>query len=231
MEDMVKDGWRQIYERGGEQAGADSFETFWEDILKAGVWGETTRRDQAFTLDSTVISGIGVPEAEFSGAAEEFPFMLHPYESAAFQDGRGANLPWMQELPDPLTSVVYGSWVEMNPVTASELGLTEGDLVDIVSPHGQLRAPVFVYPAIRPDVIAMPIGQGHSEYGRYAKERGVNPIEILSPLVETGTGALAINATRVSVVATGQHVDLIKTGGNSRELGREIVPTTSTSSS
>jgi anaerobic selenocysteine-containing dehydrogenase len=226
MEDMVKDGWRQIYERGGPQAVADSFEQFWEDSLKAGVWGETARRDQAFSLDNAIITDIGVQTPEFSGAAEEYPFILHPYESAAFQDGSGANLPWMQELPDPLTSVVYGSWVEMNPVTASEMGLTEGDLVDIVSPHGQLRAPVLLYPAIMPDVIAMPIGQGHAEYGRYAKDRGVNPIEILSPQVEPNTGALAINATRVMVVATGLRARLVKTSGNSRELGREIVPTT-----
>ena len=40
------------------------------------------------------------------------------------------------------------------------------------------------------------------------------------------TGALASSATRVKIKATGRRVELVKTGGNSRELGREIVQTT-----
>jgi molybdopterin-containing oxidoreductase family iron-sulfur binding subunit len=87
--------------------------------------------------------------------------------------------------------------------------------------------PVFVYPAIMPNVIAIPIGQGHGEYGRYAKGRGVNPIEILSPLLEPITGNLASSATRVNLTPTGGRVKLVKTGGVSRDLGRDIVQHTS----
>ena len=226
MKDYLKDGWRKIYDRGGADTQAESFESFWTAILKAGVWGEKTHRDSAFTLDSGVIDSIGVQAPEFSGSSDVYPFILHPYLSTTLQDGRAANLPWMQELPDPMTSVVYGSWVEINPATAKRLGLTEGDLVDIESPQGKVRAPVYIYPAIMPDVIAMPIGQGHLEYGRYAKNRGVNPIEILSPQMEPLTGALASSATRVKITATGRRVKLVKTGGTSRDLGREIVQTT-----
>jgi molybdopterin-containing oxidoreductase family iron-sulfur binding subunit len=153
--------------------------------------------------------------------------MLHPYPSNVLRDGRGANLPWLQELPDPLTSIVYGSWVEVNPVTAKELGLADGDVVSVESPGGALEAPVFVYQAIRPDVIAIPIGQGHSAYGRYAKNRGVNPLQILAPQEEPVTGSLALGGTRVKLIPTGRRVELVKTGGVSRELGRGIVQTTS----
>ena len=226
MKDCIKDGWRQIYERGGPETQAQSFESFWTAVVKAGVWGEKTHSDLAFTLDKAVIDNIAIQAPEFSGSTNDYPFILHPYISTTLHDGRAANLPWMQELPDPMTSIVYGSWVEMNPVTATQLGLNEGDLVDIESPHGQIRAPVYVYPAIMPDVIAMPIGQGHDEYGRYAKNRGANPIEILSPQMEPHTGSLASSATRVKIVATGQRVELLKTSGTSRDLGREIVQTT-----
>ena len=97
----------------------------------------------------------------------------------------------MQELPDALTGVVYGSWIELNPATAEELGLSEGDVVDVASPSGSISVPVLVYPAIMPGVVAMPIGQGHDAYGRYAKDRGVNPIQILAPQMEAQTGSLA----------------------------------------
>jgi len=225
MEERLHEGWREIHARGVTDAEADDFENFWTNVVKAGVWGETSRRVRPLAVETGVIESIGVESPEFSGSSAEYPFILHPYLSNTLDDGRGANLPWMQELPDPLTSVVYGSWVELNPTTAGELGLVEGDLVEVESPEGTVVAPVFVYPAIMPNVIAMPIGQGHTNYGRYASDRGVNPIEILSPQVEPETGDLAWAATRVRLVPTGQRVEIVKTGGVSRQLGREIIQT------
>lgn len=226
-EEYLKASWREIYERAPPAPETPSFDEFWLAVLKAGIWGEETRREAAaVTVDASVIARIGVAAPEFSGSSDEYPFVLHPYSSHALRDGRAANLPWMQELPDPMTSVVYGSWVELNPATAEGLGLREGDLVEVRSPQGAITVPVFVFPAIRPDVVAVPIGQGHSEYGRYAKNRGVNVLEILAPLVEPTTGSLASSATRVRLVRTGRTARIVKTGGASRELGRGIVQTT-----
>jgi anaerobic selenocysteine-containing dehydrogenase len=227
MEDCLKQGWREIHQLGAQDGAAESFETFWTSVLQAGVWGQDAHRTaHTKAIAPRVIDGINVEVPRFSGASAAYPFVLHPYLSIGLHDGRGANLPWMQELPDPLTSVVYGSWVELNPVTAKELGLTEGDIVDVQSEHGRVSVPVYVYPAIRPDVVAMPIGQGHGEYGRYAKHRGVNPIQILAPEIESSTGSLAWSATRVKLIPTGRRVKLVKTGGTSRQLGRDIVRTT-----
>ena len=72
----------------------------------------------------------------------------------------------------------------------------------------------------------MPIGQGHTNYGRYASNRGTNPLEILSPLVDENSGNIASNATRVKILPTGKHVEIVKTSGKSRDLGRDIVQTT-----
>ncbi len=234
MEEYLQEGWREIHARGAteDEAEPESFEAFWSAVVQAGVWGENTRRaPQSVTVDSGVVDAIGVAAPEFAGDSDDYPFILHPYLSNALRDGRGANLPWLQELPDPMTSVVYGSWVELNPTTAEQLGLTEGDVVEVESPQGRIAAPVYVYPAIMPDVIAMPIGQGHSDYGRYASGRGANPIEILSPQIEPVTGSLAWSATRVRLIPTGQRVELLKTGGVSRELGREIIQRTSADAS
>lgn len=219
----IKSRWREIHARGAPEATEAEFESFWTDVVRSGVWGEEMRAEQTPLIDASVIAGIGIDSPEFSGAEGEFPFVLHVYLSTGLYDGRGANLPWLQELPDPLTGIVYGSWIELNPSTAESLGLREGDVVSIESEYGTIDAPVFVYPAIMPNVVAMPIGQGHRHYGRYAENRGVNPIEILAPQMEPGTGALAWAATRVRLVPTGRHVDLVRVGGESRELGRGIV--------
>ena len=77
----------------------------------------------------------------------------------------GANKPWLQEVPDPTTTVTWGTWVEMNPETAKELGIENDDVLQISSPAGMVEASVYLYPAIRPDTIAIPFGQGHTAYG------------------------------------------------------------------
>jgi anaerobic selenocysteine-containing dehydrogenase len=118
--------------------------------------------------------------------------------------GRGADLPWLQELPDPLTTAMWGSWVELNPTTAALLGVKQGDIVTVRSRHGSLEAPVLLFPGIRPDVVAMPMGQGHQSYGRYANQRGANPVSILAALHDVPSGTLAGAATRVSIEPTGR---------------------------
>ena len=139
----------------------------------------------------------------FAGDATEYPFMFLPYASAAFLDGSLAHLPWLQELPDPMTSAMWTSWVELNPKTAERLGIELGDQVEVTSSVGSLRVPAFINPGLSPDIIAMPVGQGHTNFTRYASKRGSNPIDILAPVAHAETGTLAWAATRVKVARAG----------------------------
>src|SRR4029077_8737080 len=127
----------------------------------------------------------------FNGDASQYPYQFLPYASLQFLDGSLSHLPWLQELPDPITSGMWSSWVEINPKTAAMLNVALGDIVEVTSPVGSLKSPVFVNPALAPDVIAMPVGQGHTNFTRYASGRGQNPVEILAAVNEAQTGALA----------------------------------------
>lgn len=225
MEQFIRERWRdEFYEGTGEAADGD-FDEFWQAALEAGVWGQpsaATPHEALPTVDA-LTSSISNPLSEMSGSEAEYPFVLHPFLTATFTDGRGANLPWLQELPDQMTSVVYGSWAELNPETAAELGIRDGDVLEVTSPAGSLRVPALVFPAIRPGVLAIPIGQGHSDYGRYATGRGVNPIHIVAEAVDDQTGELAWAATRVKIRKTGERAEFIMTDGVTRTLGRQIL--------
>ncbi len=223
MEEYIREAWHSVYlEDHGESAEAE-FDQFWNDAVRSGVWARTSSRpEMSVAVDPGVLAG-GVSKPVHDGAESDYPFVLHTDLSVTFLDGRGANLPWQQELPDPLTSIVYSTWVEFNPQTASELGLREGDVVEVASTAGSLEAPVFIYQAIRPDVVAIPLGQGHEAFGRFAKGRGANVIDIMAEVVDDRTGALATGATRVRISKTGRSVRLVKTGGVSRDLGRQIL--------
>ena len=74
------------------------------------------------------------------GDAATYPFHFLPYASLQFGDGSTAHLPWLQEMPDALTSAMWSSWVEINPKTAERLQLKQGDLVDVTSPQGTVCA-------------------------------------------------------------------------------------------
>ena len=98
----------------------------------------------------------------------------------------------------------WGSGVERNPGGAPRRGCKAGDPDGVESPGGKRQAPAYVCPAKRPEVIARPLGQGHSFYGRYARDRGTNPLSILSPQTQDGTDGLAWSATRVKIRKTGE---------------------------
>ncbi len=110
---------------------------------------------------------------------------------------------------------MWSSWVEINPTTGARLGIQQGDLVEIASQAGKLRVPALLSPGIAPDLLAMPVGQGHENFGRFATGRGANPLSILAPIVEPETGALAWAATRVKLTRVGgpEEAKLILFGG------------------
>jgi anaerobic selenocysteine-containing dehydrogenase len=158
--------------------------------------------------------------AQFNGPPDPFPFQFQPYLSLQYHDGRGANLPWMQELPDPASSAMWDLPVEIDPKNAAKLNIANGDRVRITSTKGSLEAFAYVHPAALPGVLSMAMGEGHTHYGRYASGRGANPLSILSPIWEEGTGVLATGATRVRLERIGEATgELIQFSPQDRDQG------------
>jgi anaerobic selenocysteine-containing dehydrogenase len=224
FDEMLKASFADLPAPAGASAGADA----WSAAQKqGGWWGEAPRsRVSTPAADARANAPAGrsvrFEEARFDGDAAQYPYQFLPYASQAFYDGTAAHLPWLQELPDPLTSAMWSSWVEINPRTAGKLNVGPGDLVDVSSTRGVLRVPAVLSPGIAPDVIAMPVGQGHTSFTRYAAGRGVNPISILAPMTESETGALAWAATRVRVTrAADADGRLILFAGEMRERPHE----------
>jgi anaerobic selenocysteine-containing dehydrogenase len=202
--DLLRSNWKPLLaETDGTGEG---FEAAWVRSLQAG--GSWTKRSTRASSPRRDL-GPSYRPAVFAGDATDYPFYFYPFPSMSLTRGEGANLPWLQELPDTLTTAVWGSWVELNPATARRLDLKAGELVSVTSPHGQVQAPLVLTPGLRPDLVAVPMGQGHEAYGRYAARRGVNPAAILAPLFDEESGVLAAAATRVRVEGTGKPGKLV----------------------
>jgi menaquinone reductase, molybdopterin-binding-like subunit len=113
-----------------------------------------------------------------------------------------------------MTTVMWGSWVEINPETAHKLEVHEGDVLTITSPQGSIELPAFIYPGLRPDVIAIPVGQGHTQFGRYARNIGANPLRISASALDQASGAVLQSGVRVSAAKTGRNQQLIRFGAS-----------------
>jgi anaerobic selenocysteine-containing dehydrogenase len=187
------------------------------DVRRATASAVAARSDAADSAAGKAAAA-RTTEPQFDGDAAQYPYHLIPHASAAFYDGSLAHLPWLQEMPDPMTSAMWGSWVEINERKAEELGIHMGDVLEVTSTQGSLRAPAFLSPGIAPDAIAMPVGQGHTNFTRYASNRGANPIAILAPATVGDTGVLAWAATRVRIARVGGPDEtLVLFGGATRE--------------
>src|SRR5438093_7019329 len=75
---------------------------------------------------------------------------LLAYPSLRFYDGRSAMSSWLQESPDSITQAVWDAWVEVPAETAQKLGVVQGDLLAVKSPHGSLELPAYISPTLHP---------------------------------------------------------------------------------
>jgi len=142
--------------------------------------------------------------------------------SIRFFDGRGANKPWLCEIPDPLTKVAWQTPVLAHPKTLREMGLCQEHVVCIQSAEGDIEAPLYETPGVMPGVLVLGIGQGHTAFGRYAKGRGINPLSILPAEPLWGSGGASLVASAVSIRKTGRVMKLAHTDGSRVQHARKI---------
>ena len=133
------------------------------------------------------------------GEEKEFPFYLLDYKLMTMAEGRGANQPFLQEIIGPHLKERWNSWIEINPETGKELGINDGDLVWVESKAGKVKVKARLFPGTHPACIHLPYGQGHKAYGRWAKDRGVNPNDILVREYDYLGGFVSFYSTRVKV--------------------------------
>ncbi len=201
------------------------FEEFWAELRSRAVWYDQPyefgqwRRVFAtpsgkFEFASQILKErletLGLPFGDkdllphyqvpvFKGDESAYPFHLRTFKMITYTERWGANIPWLQEIYGLHVQEKWDSWVELNPETAHELGIHDGDLVRVESEWGSIELRARLWPGTPPWVISIPLGQGHTAGGRWAEDRGANPNELVAPLTDPLSGELATQSTRVRV--------------------------------
>jgi len=213
--EMLRAAWAQ------NRKGDGSSGNFWQESLqRGGTWSEGGK-ESAWSLSGSVNVTFTQPLSPPPGKTEN-PFNLVTYPTIQFFDGRTANRPFLQEMPDPMTNITWGGWVELNMDTAKKLGISKGDVLTLRSAHGTLQAPAYPYPGIPEGILAMPIGQGHAAYGRFARSQSGNPIQLIPPNIDPATGTIIRSVPEVSVEKLERSIPLANTDGSLYQYGRGL---------
>ena len=158
---------RQLQERARGRTGPG---TNWRQALANG--GEFGDHPDARRQRSPARAGNVRPSAPKLAGSGAFTLVAFPHSYIG--DGTGAALPWLQEIPDPVTKLSWNSWAEISHAKADEMGLSFGDVISVETPGGSVELSVYPRGGIRDDVIAIPIGSGsHGRPLRLAHGRRV----------------------------------------------------------
>jgi molybdopterin-containing oxidoreductase family iron-sulfur binding subunit len=164
----------------------------------------------------------GKVEDKGKSAKKSMELVVFPYPSVKSFDGRAANRPWLQELPDPITQVVWDSWGELHPETAKAIGVEQGDLLTVRNRSGEINVPVLVTPYVNKGIVAVPMGQGHTSYGRFAQVVNTgNVLELIGKPAQKGAPVALVSARAQAFKAPGR-AKLVKTQGSDSQHDRDI---------
>jgi len=171
--------------------------------------------DGAAGFVKTVLSPM---ESRELSSGDNATLLLLPVPSIRFFDGRSGYVPWMSEVPDPITSVAWQTPVLVHPDTLNRLGMAHEDLIRLESEWGAVEAIVYETEGVHPGAVVMWMGQGHQGGGRYADEKGVNPLALL-PAAKQPEDIFGMPVT-VAKLKTG--TTLAHTDGSRIQHGRKI---------
>ena len=212
--------------RGSIDAGSEK--EFWTKLLRQGGWWDEKTTGPAVSPTEGLYSRIAKEALEQLALGSD-EYYLIPFAHNTLLDGRNTHLPWAQSAPDPITTVTWQTWVEINARRASDLGWREGDVIRIEANGGRIEALLYPNPALPPNVVAVPVGQGRRNGPGYAvsgeERESSNILGILNASLVNEAGALAWAGNRVRLSATGESLRISKFEGEyaAREIGNQIV--------
>lgn len=215
--DYLKKSWKRLQLEVGDTG---AFDAFWIKVLETG---------GLFTDTPTVKVGLTNDVVNYKSEIPTFSgdgLTVLPSPSIMLGDGSGAKNPWLQEVPNPITQIVWDSWVEINPDTAHKLGIHDRDMVTVTTPHGTVEGTAVFHFGIHRDAIAMPLGQGHTQSGLAADNYGFNVMDLLPSKADKTSGEFAWVNVKAKVAHSPKKSYTVNLDGNARQLGRNIAAAT-----
>jgi len=187
----------------------ENFDQFWTRALQDGVFEIA---ENPIKLSAEWLAGEIIKPTD---TADQTGIQMTLYEKVGIGDGGGANNPWLQELPDPISKACWDNYVCISPKMADELELQNEDVVFIDG----LELPVFIQPGQAAGTLSIALGYGRSKTGKVADNAGVN----VYPFTQWRDFTRQLSVENMTIEKTGKKHDLALTQTHYSMEGREIV--------
>jgi len=156
-----------------------TFKDFWNKSLQDGVFElpplATAKKQFKFNK-------INIQDSIYTIARQKkSPFgdiEIQLTESIAIGNGKHANNPWLQELPNPISKVCWDNYASIAPINASDYKLENGDILIIKSRNHILELPMLIQPGQAKDTISIALGYGRLHAGKVGNNIGKNAFKL-----------------------------------------------------
>lgn len=230
----LTDWWRRrVHPRVG---GGRPFQGWFDNALRRGHVDLGRDNETLATFDVAALKSLLEGGATLS-APESGRLAVVLHANAGLPSGRHAHNPWLQELPDPVTKLVWDNVAVLSEATAKRLGITAGDVVRVSAEGVTVELPAWVQPGQHDDVVSLALGYGREGTDRFTRigPRWLEERVMLRPGDTVGTrvedlliaadGALSRSGGEVQVEPTGESVVLACTQDHHRlEVPKHLAP-------
>jgi len=215
----------EMERRGWWVSNNDSFDEFWQKLIEAGAWSDPNYQVRSLSDYSGYPDGkidlcsrnlqqrlarSKKPATEieclphFHSEEEppislDHPLTLNPNRPGKLGTGTHSILPSVLQRIGVHESVQWNSWAEINAADARVQGIRNLDWIWVESATGKVKVRAVVSAGAGPGVVNMPYGLGHTEMGRWARGRGVNPLKLLVAERDPLSGLSYRIGTRVKI--------------------------------
>jgi molybdopterin-containing oxidoreductase family iron-sulfur binding subunit len=193
------------------------FKAFWYSALHDGVVSHDVKSSRAPRYQGDSIAGLS--------AIATSGFVVALTESYYLGDGAFANNGWLQELPHPVSKVVWDNYAAVSPKTAKALGVENNDLVEVKVGKAAVKLPVVLQPGQADQFISVSLGYGRTNAGPIGTDVGVDVGVLMSgdsTRLLSGGSVVKI-AGRYEVVSTQEHHSLDEEFVKDLHIKRQII--------
>lgn len=140
-------------------------------------------------------------EKNYPVQAKDFPFWLLGARSMQYAWGGNVSIQMINEVA---RNIAGHDGILINAKAAHDLGISEGDLIEVESPVGKTRGRARLRGGVRPDTLVMiaQFGQWATPFAKDLEVPGLNDLVPMHPDFIDGSGS-SIDATKVSVRRVG----------------------------
>jgi molybdopterin-containing oxidoreductase family iron-sulfur binding subunit len=205
--DYLHSNWKENLAK----TGGKTFDDYWVELLQNGV------QEGAAGSGARSFSGGAMGNVKPSPRQSGFELVL--YQAVGIGDGKLANVPWLQEMPDPITKLVWDNYATFSLRDATQLKIKEGQYVQLTANGQKIEVPAHVQPGQADGVVGLAVGYGRKGAGRVADGVGVRAVQ----LAGWNDGRIVASGIATEVSVTPKRIEMSGTQGHHTMEGRQIV--------